>query len=83
MPDFAYVAPTDAAPAVTDVRLDASELRLTVSPDVLELGGALASSVLAPLMQVGGCWGAGPVCPAAPPLAPGAKAFLLSLLCLA
>ena len=38
---------------MTDVRLDASDLRLTLSPDVFELGAALASSALAPLMQVG------------------------------
>lgn len=50
------------------MRLDASELRLTVSPDVLELGGALASSVLAPLMQVGCCRGRQPpsLCPVSP-----------------
>ncbi|KAL4858517.1 Vacuolar protein sorting-associated protein 13C [Chlorella vulgaris] len=41
----------DATPACTDIKLDTSELRLTLSPDVLELGSALASSALAPLMQ--------------------------------
>ncbi|KAL4443584.1 hypothetical protein ABPG75_011321 [Micractinium tetrahymenae] len=41
----------DARPATTDVRLEASDLRLTLSPDVLELGGLLAASALEPLMQ--------------------------------
>jgi len=31
--------------------MDASDLRLTLSPDVLELGGLLAASALEPLMQ--------------------------------
>lgn len=43
--------PADGAPARTDLKLDASDLRLTLSPDVLELGSALAASALAPLMQ--------------------------------
>ena len=34
------------------MRLDASDLRLTLSPDVLELGSRLAASALEPLMQV-------------------------------
>lgn len=41
-----------AAPSRTDVRLEASDLRLTLSPDVLELGSRLAASALEPLMQV-------------------------------
>ncbi|KAI7845244.1 hypothetical protein COHA_001286 [Chlorella ohadii] len=40
-----------AAASVTDIQLEASDLRLTLSPDVLELGGRLAASVLEPLMQ--------------------------------
>lgn len=36
----------------TDVKLEASDLRLTLSPDVLELGSQLAASVLEPLRQV-------------------------------
>ena len=45
-----------SAPAsVTDIKLEASDLRLTLSPDVLELGTRLAASVLEPLMQVGVC----------------------------
>lgn len=39
---------------MTDIQLESSDLRLTLSPDVLELGGRLAASVLEPLMQVGG-----------------------------
>ena len=34
------------------MKLDASDLRLTLSPDVLELGSLLAASALEPLMQV-------------------------------
>ncbi|KAL4447306.1 hypothetical protein ABPG77_007339, partial [Micractinium sp. CCAP 211/92] len=41
----------DARPASTDVRLEATDLRLTLSPDVLELGALLAASALEPLMQ--------------------------------
>lgn len=41
-----------AAPSRTDVRLEASDVRLTLSPDVLELGSRLAASALEPLMQV-------------------------------
>ena len=40
-----------ATPSSADVRLEASDLRLTLSPDVLELGGLLAASALEPLMQ--------------------------------
>jgi hypothetical protein len=36
----------------TDIKLEASDLRLTLSPDVLELGSLLAASALEPLMQV-------------------------------
>lgn len=36
----------------TDLVLDASALRLNLSPDVLELATGLASSVVQPLMQV-------------------------------
>lgn len=43
----------DARPASTDVRLEATDLRLPLSPDVLELGGLLAASALEPLMQAG------------------------------
>ena len=43
-----------ASTSRTDLRLEASDLRLTLSPDVLDLGTALASSALAPLMQASG-----------------------------
>ena len=33
----------------TDIKLEASDLRLTLSPDVLELGSLLAASALEPL----------------------------------
>lgn len=36
----------------TDLNLDASDLRLNLSPDVLELATSLAVSVAKPLMQV-------------------------------
>ena len=36
------------------MKLDASDLRLTLSPDVLELGSLLAAGALEPLMQVVG-----------------------------
>jgi hypothetical protein len=38
----------------TDLNLDSSDLRLNLSPDVLELATSLAASVAQPLMQV--CW---------------------------
>lgn len=37
----------------TDLNLDASDLRLNLSPDVLELATSLAASVAQPLMQAG------------------------------
>ena len=47
----AAAADGSASTSRTDLRLEASDLRLTLSPDVLDLGAALASSALAPLMQ--------------------------------
>lgn len=49
-------AAAEGAVSRTDVRLEASDLRLTLSPDVLELGSRLAASALEPLMQVGREW---------------------------
>lgn len=43
--------PAGGRPARTDVHLEASDIRLTLSPDVLELGTLLAASVMEPLMQ--------------------------------
>ncbi len=38
----------------TDLTLETSDLRLNISPDVLELATSLAASVAQPLMQVRG-----------------------------
>lgn len=50
---LAFAGDSTSAASVTDIKLEASDLHVTLSPDVLELGTRLAASALEPLMQVG------------------------------